>query len=133
MSTATPRLGLVILAVDDVPRAAGFYREAFGWPQTVDVPVYAELGLPHGLRLGLYRRDGFERNATQPPLRAAPGQLTATELYVSVDDLDAAQARLLACGARRLSALAPRDWGDDAAYFADLDGNVVVVASPTRR
>ena len=25
---------------------------------------------------------------------------------------------------------APRDWGDEAAYFADPDGNVLVVARP---
>jgi len=40
-------------------------------------------------------------------------------------------ARFLeAAGARLLSAAAPRDWGDEAAYFADPDGNVLVVARP---
>jgi uncharacterized glyoxalase superfamily protein PhnB len=38
--------------------------------------------------------------------------------------------RLTAAGARVLSPVAPRDWGDDAAYFADPDGNVIVVARP---
>jgi uncharacterized glyoxalase superfamily protein PhnB len=38
--------------------------------------------------------------------------------------------RLHSAGARALSPLGPRDWGDEAAYFADPDGNVLVVARP---
>lgn len=128
MAPTPARLSLVILAVQDVARAARFYREAFAWTQQVDAPVYAELEAGGGLRVGLYQREGFARNATQLPLQPPTGALTATELYVFPEDVEAAQARLLALGARRLSALLPRDWGDDAAYFADLDGNVVVVA-----
>lgn len=37
-------------------------------------------------------------------------------------------ARLEELGARALSPMALRDWGDEAAYFADPDGNVVVIA-----
>jgi len=33
---------------------------------------------------------------------------------------------------RLLSPLAARPWGHEAAYFADPDGNVVVVARPLR-
>jgi catechol 2,3-dioxygenase-like lactoylglutathione lyase family enzyme len=122
------RLSLVILAVDDVPRAVRFYRQAFGWAQVVDAGVYAELELPAGMRFGLYARAGFERN-TAAPAAAGPGLgTTSTELYLHVDDLDRAVAALAAAGARCLSPAAPRPWGDDAAYFADPDGNVVVVA-----
>jgi catechol 2,3-dioxygenase-like lactoylglutathione lyase family enzyme len=123
---------LTILAVDDVARATAFYRDAFGWPETVAVPIYAELALPGGMRLGLYARDGFARNTGRAPARVPAGHLTATELYLHVDDLDGAIGRLRAAGAAELSPRARRDWGDDAAYFADPDGNVVVVATPAR-
>jgi hypothetical protein len=33
-------------------------------------------------------------------------------------------------GARELSPLRRRDWSDEAAYFADPSGNVLVVARP---
>lgn len=124
------RLALVILAVADVPRAVRFYRAAFGWEQTVDVPVYAELALPGGMRLGLYAREPFGANTGQVPHAIPPGALAPTELYLYPDDLEAARARLEAAGARRLSALAPRGWGDEAAYYADPDGNVLVLARP---
>jgi catechol 2,3-dioxygenase-like lactoylglutathione lyase family enzyme len=122
------RLGLVILAVDDLARAVGFYRGAFGWPQVVDAPVYAELVLPGDLRLGLYQREAFARNTGQQSTPIEPGALAPTELYFFPEDLGAAISALERAGARLLSALAPRDWGDDAAYYADPDGNVVVVA-----
>jgi GNAT superfamily N-acetyltransferase len=42
----------------------------------------------------------------------------------------AAVSRVESAGGRVLSPALPRDWGDRAAYFADPDGNVVVVAVP---
>ncbi|MFO0604915.1 MAG: VOC family protein [Polyangiales bacterium] len=124
------RLALVILAVADVARAARFYEGAFGWPAGVDVPVYRELVLPDGMRLGLYLRDGFVKNTLAPADSPAPGRTTSTELYLVVDDPAAMGERLIALGARCLSPLAARPWGDEAAYFEDPDGNVVVVARP---
>lgn len=127
------RLTLVILAVEEVKRAVSFYRAAFGWPQTVDESVYAEFALPGAMRLGLYTHAGFERNIGQAPLKLARGEITSTEIYLFVDDLSAAIARMKAAGARLLSSRALRDWGDEAAYFADPDGNVVVLAQPSAR
>jgi len=124
------RLGLIILAVEDLPRAVGFYRQAFGWEQLVAVPVYAEFRLPAQLRLGLYVRTGFGVNTGQVPIAVPAGQLAGAELYFYPADLTAAIVRLEAAGARALSPLSARDWGDEAAYFADPDGNVVVVARP---
>jgi predicted enzyme related to lactoylglutathione lyase len=126
----TARLGLVILAVRDLPRAVSFYRQAFGWPTAVETPVYVEFSLPAGLRLGLYGRHGYARNTGSLPVAPAPGSLTATELYLYPADLEPALARIEEAGARLLSPLTPRDWGDEAAYYADPDGNVVVLARP---
>jgi len=124
------RLGLVILAVDDLPRARTFYRTAFDWPAVADVPVYCEFSLPHGMRLGLYDRRGFARNTGESPEKLPDGRLAPTELYFYPDDIDSAERRLAEAGARRLGERAPRDWGDEASYFADPDGNVIVLARP---
>ena len=121
---------LTILADADLERSVAFYREAFGWPTKVDVPVYVELALPVGRGLGLYVREAFAANVDQVPTLATPDRIGGTELYFHVDDLDAAIQRLDAAGATLLSARAPRDWGDEAAYYADPDGNVLVVARP---
>lgn len=121
---------LTILAVDDLQRSVAFYTAAFCWPQIVGVPVYVEFALPEGMRLGLYQREGFGRNTGQVPAPVAPGQISSTELYFFPDNLEEAIASLVAAGARKLSDRAVRDWGDEAAYFADPDGNVLVVARP---
>jgi steroid delta-isomerase-like uncharacterized protein len=122
------RHALTILAVRDLAAAARFYRQAFAWRPIVEAPVYVELALPGGMRLGLYQRESFARNTGQLPAPIAAGAIAPTELYFYVDDAEAAVARLLAAGARLLGGLAPRDWGDEAAYLADPDGNVLVVA-----
>ncbi len=124
----SPKLVLLILAVRDLPRAVAFYRQVFDWPVLVDVPVYVEMEMPGGQRVGLYHHEGFARNTG---LRAAcpPDEHTAaTELYFLADDPAPMIDRLEQAGARPLSPLALRPWGDEAAYFADPDGNVIVVA-----
>lgn len=134
---ARARIAIVLFAVDDIARAARFYAAALGWTQTVDVPgVFAQVAPPSDgadtgepVSLGLYSRSGFAQSAGAPPIPAPPpGSVAATELYVAVDDLDAAIAALLAAGATPLSPRAHRSWGDEAAYFRDPDGNVVAVA-----
>jgi catechol 2,3-dioxygenase-like lactoylglutathione lyase family enzyme len=122
------RYVLTILAVRDAATAAGFYASAFGLEKIVDTPVYVELRDAAGMRLGLYRREGFAKNTGVVPEAVPPGAIGASELYFHVDDPLAAIAALKRAGARELSPFALRDWGDEAAYFADPDGNVVVVA-----
>jgi predicted enzyme related to lactoylglutathione lyase len=122
------RLALVILAVPDLERATRFYREAFLWPQTVDSNVYVEFELVDNQRFGLYKREAFAHNTGQAPVETPEGYLTGTEIYFYTDDIQESISKLEKVGARRLSALQMRDWGDEAAYFADLDGNVIVLA-----
>lgn len=125
-----PTLALIVLAVHDLARATRFYREVFGWPQTVDAPVYAELLMPDGRRLGLYVAAGYGRNTGVDPTLPPPRGVSPAELYFHTEDPAALVARLTAAGARVLSPLALRGWGDEAAYLADPDGHVIVSARP---
>jgi catechol 2,3-dioxygenase-like lactoylglutathione lyase family enzyme len=123
----------VILAVHDAQRSAEFYEGVFGWarnPLVAQWSNYVELFQPEGGTLGLYERDGFAA-ASGAELPDPNGHENPAELYVRVDDVRPLLERLEAAGARALSPLAPRVWGDDAAYFADPDGNVVAVAQYT--
>ena len=121
---------LVVLAVDDVARSKDFYVSAFGWRLVVDLPVYVEMEVPTGLRVGLYARAGFAGNTGEPPASRPTAGTTTCELYLRVDDPAAALARIRVCGGRVLSEVAPRPWGDEAGYAADPDGNVVAVSRP---
>jgi predicted enzyme related to lactoylglutathione lyase/uncharacterized protein YndB with AHSA1/START domain len=133
MQSPEARLSMVILAVQDVERAAQFYESAFGWPRRTNVPVLVEFDLPSGSRLALYQREGFARNTGRIPTPASPSATSGTELYLHCEDLDACIVRVVNAGGRPLAERGRRPWGDEAAYFADPDGNVVVVASPVKK
>lgn len=118
----------LVLAVSDVDRAYAFYREVFGWESHIEWPgEYTELVVTDDDRLGLYRRDGWAQSAGAEPAELN-GKVSPAYLYVRVDDLDETVSRLEQAGARPLSARSRRGWGEEAAYFADPDGNVVAVA-----
>jgi len=118
----------LVLAVSDVDRARAFYRDVFGWEQRLEWEgEYAELDLSGDDRLGLYRRDGYAETTGADPVDLN-GHVSTAYLYVRVDDLDETISRLEQAGARKLSPRSERGWGEEAAYFADPDGNVVAVA-----
>jgi predicted enzyme related to lactoylglutathione lyase len=123
----TTELALVILAVEQLPRATAFYRTVLEWKQVVDAPAYCELESPRGMRLGIYDRRSFGNNVGGIPA-PHPGPIATTELYFHVEDVDAMVARACEAGARLLGAAADRAWGDRVAYVADLDGFVVAFA-----
>jgi catechol 2,3-dioxygenase-like lactoylglutathione lyase family enzyme len=118
----------LVLAVADVGRSYGFYREVFGWESHLEWPgEYTELVISDEDRLGLYRRDGYAVTTGAEPADLN-GHVSSAYLYVRVDDLDATIERLHNAGARPLSPRSERTWGEEAAYFADPDGNIVAVA-----
>jgi len=128
--TASARHILTILAVANLERSRTFYDAAFAWEVSVEAPVYVEYALPTGMLLGLYQREHFARNTGIAPAVLPEGAISGTEIYLRVDDVTSAGARMERAGARILSAAAPRSWGDEVAYFADPDGNVIAVARP---
>ena len=121
---------MTVLAVADLARATAFYEAVFGWPRRIDVPVLVEFALPGGGGLALYQRESFAINTDQAPLAATEGGITGTELYFHSGDLDAALARIDAAGGRLLTPRSSRPWGDEAAYYADPDGNVLALGRP---
>ena len=120
----------VIFAVSDVGRSADFYERAFGWPRNdrIDYEEYVELLPPDGGALGLYQREGFADMVGAAPAEVPDGRVAPGYLYVRVDDVRTAAEAVAAAGGRPLSPLASRSWGEEAAWFADPDGNVVAVA-----
>ena len=119
----------VVLSVSDLTRAVGFYEGVFGWPRNarIDFANYVELHPPEGGTLGLYERNGYAQQVGAEPAELN-GRVSPGYLYVHVDDVRATVGSLEAAGARPLKELAPQSWGEEAAWFADPDGNVVAVA-----
>lgn len=88
-----------------------------------------EFDIGDGAVLGLMPSAGIRRllgDAIPDP--ALAHGIPRAELYLIVDEPAACHRRALEAGARELSPLLPRDWGDHTAYSLDPDGHVLAFA-----
>lgn len=123
-----PACAHFVFYVADQAVSCRFYRALLGQPR-LDVPGMSEFLLTDGAVLGLMPESGIRRLLGEAIADPAGAQgAPRAELYLYVDDPCAWTQRALEAGARLLSALAPRDWGDEAAYVADPDGHVLAFA-----
>lgn len=122
---------LWILFVRDQEAAARFYEAVLAQAPSLHVPGMTEFPLPGGATLGLMPEAGIKRLLGEAlPDPASASGVPRAELYLRVTDALAYHRRALAAGARELSGLEWRGWGDCAAYSLDLDGHVLAFASP---
>ncbi len=121
---------MFILYVADQAVSAAFYRRVLAAEPVLDVPGMTAFALPGGAQLGLMPEAGIER--LLPGLRATGAQHSRAEVYLWVPDPAAWHQRAVDAGAFELSPLAPRGWGDRAAYSRDPDGHVLAFAEPLK-
>ncbi len=119
---------LFVLYVADQEVARAFWAAALGVEPTLDVPGMTEFPLSPGAALGLMPEAGIQRLLPALPDPAAGGGAPRAELYLRVDDLDAAWARVLDAGGTVVSAPERRGWGEVAGYAMDPDGHVLAFA-----
>jgi lactoylglutathione lyase len=121
----------VVLVVEDVDRALGFYCGLLGLPLGHRSGPYAQL------ETGVTRVAFYERTAMaetlgselEPPSPNAP----AFELGFKVDDCDVAYDELVTAGATPALAPTDRPWGQRTAYVRDPDGHLVELAQDLGR
>ncbi|MFG2576929.1 VOC family protein [Streptomyces sp. NPDC048481] len=93
-SPSTIRYAAVTFDCPDPAELARFYGEALGLPVVYSSDDFIMLGQEGSAGLGFSRLAGYRR-----PTWPDPSQEKRAHLDLGVDDLDAAQARLLALGA----------------------------------
>lgn len=120
----------LILYVSDQEAATRFYAATLAQKPQLHVPGMTEFGLPGGAVLGLMPEAGIRRllGAALPDPANARG-VPRAELYLRVGEPQEFHRRALASGARELSALERRSWGDWVAYSLDPEGHVLAFAS----
>lgn len=120
----------LILYVAGQSAATAFWTAVLDRPPALDVPGMTEFRLTEGTVLGLMpEADIVELLGPTLPDPAGARGTPRCEVYLVVDDPAAYHDRALAAGARELSPLAPRNWGDTAAYSLDPDGHVLAFAT----
>jgi len=130
-STTRPRL-VPMLSYQDAPAAIRFLCQAFGFEETM------RLEMPDG-RIGhaeLVRDGALVMLASEYPemgLQSALHHETRySQLYCSVDDVDAHHAQAKAAGATITSEPEDQDYGDRVYRAVDLEGHRWMFGSPVR-
>lgn len=124
---------LFILYVRDQDASTAFYAAVLARSPSLHAPGMTEFALGPDAALGLMPEAGIRRLLGDglPDPAAATG-IPRAELYLAVPDAAAHHRRALAAGARELSPLLPRDWGQQVAYSLDPDGHVLAFAEEGR-
>lgn len=119
----------IILYVKDQDVSTRFYATILQKQPDLHVPGMTEFSLFENTILGIMPEANIKRllGKTLPDPSVAWG-VPRAELYLVVDDPQSYYQRALDAGAKRLSDLERRDWGDMAAYCLDLDGHVLAFA-----
>lgn len=129
-----PRITMITLAVDDLPRAVAFYRDGLGWPTEGIVGEEFENGavaffdLHAGLKLALWPRASLAQDAGLPIDGPSATELTLAQNVATREEVDAAIQQAAAAGAVVIKPPGPTFWGGYAGYFQDPDGHVWEVA-----
>ncbi len=118
-----------ILYVANQQRSRDFYANVLQKDPDLDVPGMTEFTLLEGLKLGLMPEMGIAKMLQDKTPHPKDGNgIPRCELYLLVDDVEAAFARALQAGAKEISKIQDRDWGDSVGYVADLDGHILAFA-----
>lgn len=109
------------IPADDLERAEGFYRDAFGWAiNSIPGMGYTLVSTTPSTESG-----PSEPGAINGGMLARQAPITAPVVTIEVEDIDQALARIEGLGGRTVRGRMPIGDMGFAAYFADTEGNVV--------
>ncbi len=119
----------IILYVSNQEKSTAFYQSVLEIEPALNVPGMTEFKLADRTTLGLMPEKGIKSllgDVLPDPCSDRP--IPRAELYLTVDNPDKYHNRAISFGAKELSPLKARGWGDSAAYSMDFDGHILVFA-----
>lgn len=127
METASP---IFILYVASQESSKEFYRSVLLIDPILDVLGMTEFMITRHSKLGLMPENNIAvlLGNTVPHPSTGNG-IPRSELYLYVENPQAYYARAILFGAKPISELQKRSWGDKAAYCADIDGHIIAFAT----
>lgn len=130
------RIHVITLAVDDLERALGFYRNGLGLDSpgvvgtefpgddTNPAGAAAMFQLEAGLILALYPRTELAKDANIQIGPPKTGEFSIGHAVATRAEVDALLAQATAAGATLTDEPHDRPWGIYSGYFRDLDGHL---------
>ncbi len=117
------RVNLITLGVSDVAMSTQFY-ERLGWKKSADSNENVTFFHANGTVLGLFGRVALAEDAQVAPSKDGFSGVTLAQNFDSEQEVDAAFAHAMVCGAKALKRPQKVFWGGYSGYFADPDGHV---------
>lgn len=118
-----------ILYVKDQKASTDFYRKILRKNPDLNVPGMTEFKLSESFKLGLMPNNGIAKILTDSTPHPDKGDgIPRCELYFHVDDIQLEFDNALLNGAKLVSPISERDWGDKVCYFSDIDGHIIAFA-----
>lgn len=118
-----------ILYVDNQEISSRFYEALFRIKPTLEVPGMTEFTLSETLKIGLMPNNGIAKIITPATIHPEKGNgIPRCELYFYVENLELEYQNAIKTGAKIISGIENRNWGDCVCYFADLDGHIIAFA-----
>lgn len=127
------RLVETILYVDNQEVSREFYEKIFRREPDLYVPGMTEFQISENCKIGLMPTRGIAKILAGQTPHPGDGQgIPRCELYLYVDDITYEFDNAIRSGARLISPVADRDWGDRVCYFSDPDGHIIAFAEKTQ-
>ena len=122
-----PRISMITLGVNDLPRALAFYRDGLGFPQMDSPPEVAFFTLA-GCWLALYGRASLAEDAKVAAEGSGFPGFSIAHNVASPAEVDAVMAQAAQAGATLVKPAQPTLWGGYSGYFRDPEGYLWEVA-----
>lgn len=116
------RVNYITLCVADLARARAYY-EKLGWELEQEMGIVA-FYRAKGQYFGLFTLEGLAKETGRDIAELKTGAMTLAQNQPSREDVDAAFAHAVACGATPVRDPFETEWGGYSCYVADPDGHL---------
>lgn len=118
-----------ILYVSNQQRSRDFYTKVLNLEPSLDVEGMTEFSLSENTKLGIMPEKGIAKILSDKTPHPETGSgIPRCELYLYVDGAGVYYKRALDAGAKEVSPVQLRNWGDMAGYLSDPDGHIIAFA-----
>lgn len=118
-----------ILYVSNQDKSCNFYRNIFRKKPELNVPGITEFIVSENCKIGLMPNKGIAKILGDKTPHPENGNgIPRCELYLYVDDIQLEFENAKKSGAKLISPIIDRDWGDKVCYFSDPDGHIIAFA-----
>jgi hypothetical protein len=118
-----------ILYVSSQEESRNFYKVLLNKEPSLDVPGMTEFLLEENCKLGLMPNDGIAKIlGDKIPHPSGGTGIPRCELYLYFENPVEVFQRAVTAGAKEISPMEKRTWGDTVGYLADTNGHIIAIA-----